>query len=125
MPTRIGPPATSVKVFIKEQGHGGAVNAGLAATTSTLTCASRRLWTGAPRTLSSTCCVNARGPGATWTCSSPTTSDKQGKSVKAVIRRNVLPADIAFGLGRPAPCRYDHLMMHAPDVRTGSCGPRC
>ena len=53
----------SVTVIHQEnKGHGGAVNAGLAAAT------------GAPRMLSSTSCVRNARPGVTWICSSPTTS---------------------------------------------------
>ena len=73
----------SVKVIHQEnKGHGGAVNAGLAAATGTHVRASTPMtgWTDAPQTPFSTSCARNARPGVTSICSSPTTSTTSRES---------------------------------------------
>ena len=112
----------SVKVIHQEnKGHGGAVNAGLATATGTHV-----------RVVDSDDWLDRRATNAVLDVLREEREagrdldllvtnyvyDKQGKSVKAVIRyRNVLPRGRTFGWADLRRCRYDqYLMMHAQSV---------
>ncbi len=114
----------SVRVIHQEnKGHGGAVNAGLAAATGTHV-----------RVVDSDDWLDRRATNAVLDVLREEREvgrdldmlvtnyvyDKQGKSVKAVIRyRNVLPRGRTFGWADLRRCRYDqYLMMHALTMRT-------
>ena len=114
----------SVTVIHQEnKGHGGAVNAGLAAATGTHV-----------RVVDSDDWLDRRATNAVLDVLREEREagrdldllvtnyvyDKQGKSVKAVIRyRNVLPRGRTFGWADLRRCRYDqYLMMHALTMRT-------
>ena len=114
----------SVKVIHQEnKGHGGAVNAGLAAATGTHV-----------RVVDSDDWLDRRATNAVLDLLREERKagrhldllvtnyvyDKQGKAHKAVIRyRNVLPRGRTFGWADLRRCRYDqYLMMHALILRT-------
>ena len=114
----------SVKVIHQEnKGHGGAVNAGLAAATGTHV-----------RVVDSDDWLDRRATNAVLDLLREEREagrdldllvtnyvyDKQGKAHKAVIRyRNVLPRGRTFGWADLRRCRYDqYLMMHALTMRT-------
>ena len=114
----------SVTVIHQEnKGHGGAVNAGLTAATGTHV-----------RVVDSDDWLDRRATNAVLDVLREEREagrdldllvtnyvyDKQGKSVKAVIRyRNVLPRGRTFGWADLRRCRYDqYLMMHALTMRT-------
>ena len=114
----------SVKVIHQEnKGHGGAVNAGLAAATGTHV-----------RVVDSDDWLDRRATNAVLDVLREEREagrdldllvtnyvyDKQGKAHKAVIRyRNVLPRGRTFGWADLRRCRYDqYLMMHALTMRT-------
>jgi len=114
----------SVKVIHQEnKGHGGAVNAGLAAATGTHV-----------RVVDSDDWLDRRATKAVLDVLREEREagrdldllvtnyvyDKQGKAHKAVIRyRNVLPRGRTFGWADLRRCRYDqYLMMHALTMRT-------
>ena len=115
---------SSVKVIHQEnKGHGGAVNAGLAAATGTHV-----------RVVDSDDWLDRRATNAVLDLLREEREagrdldllvtnyvyDKQGKAHKAVIRyRNVLPRGRTFGWADLRRCRYDqYLMMHALTMRT-------
>ena len=114
----------SVRVIHQEnKGHGGAVNAGLAAATGTHV-----------RVVDSDDWLDRRATNAVLDVLREEREagrdldllvtnyvyDKQGKAHKAVIRyRNVLPRGRTFGWADLRRCRYDqYLMMHALTMRT-------
>ena len=114
----------SVRVIHQEnKGHGGAVNAGLAAATGTHV-----------RVVDSDDWLDRRATNAVLDVLREEREagrdldllvtnyvyDKQGKAHKAVIRyRNVLPRGRTFGWADLGRCRYDqYLMMHALTMRT-------
>lgn len=114
----------AVRVIHQEnKGHGGAVNAGIAAATGThVRVVDSDDWLDR-RALAAVLDVLREERAVGRDLDLLVTNyvyEKQGKAHKAVIRyRNVLPRDRVFGWAQVRRCRYDqYLMMHALTLRT-------
>ncbi|ERH33067.1 glycosyltransferase [Schaalia sp. HMT-877] len=114
----------SVRVIHQEnKGHGGAVNAGVAAAAGThVRVVDSDDWLDR-KALAAVLDVLREERAAGRELDLLVTNyvyEKQGKAHKAVIRyRNVLPRGRVFGWGQMRRCRYDqYLMMHALTLRT-------
>lgn len=116
-------PGTVRAIHQENKGHGGAVNAGIAAATGThLRVVDSDDWVDRPalrRVLDLLRDERAAGRELDLVVTNYV-YEKQGKAHKAVVRyRNVLPQGRTIGWEEVRPCRYDqYILMHSLTMRT-------